>query len=161
MRRSFSALAVAAVVAAIPPSTAGQASPTLSNAVKAYVSVDAPVIALTHARVIDGTGAAPREDQTLIIRDGNIAAIGSFASTPVLEGAHTIDLTAAQVASIGANQQVSVILEDDAAAISFNAKVAWTSFEIQAGSGPRYRAGMEFIDADAEQVEAYCTRQKI
>ena len=56
-----------------------QQRPQLSNAVRAYVSVDAPVIALTHVRVIDGTGAAPREDQTLIIRDGTIAAIGSSA----------------------------------------------------------------------------------
>ena len=67
---------------------AAQPRPQLSAAVRAYVSVDAPVIALTHVRVIDGTGAAPREDQTLIMRDGNIAAIGSFASTPVPEGAH-------------------------------------------------------------------------
>src|SRR5688500_10006498 len=74
-----------------------QRAPQLSPAVRAYVSVDAPVVALTHARVIDGTGAAPREDQTLIIRDGNIAAIGNFASTQVPAGAHTIDLTGKSV----------------------------------------------------------------
>src|SRR5687768_8306127 len=74
-----------------------QQRPALSNAVGAYVSVDAPVIALTHVRVIDGTGAAPREDQTLIIRDGSIAALGNFATTPVPAGAHTIDLTGKSV----------------------------------------------------------------
>ena len=37
--------------------------PTISAAVKQYVAVDTPVVALTHVRVIDGTGAAPREDQ--------------------------------------------------------------------------------------------------
>ena len=41
-----------------------------------FVKVQAPVVALTHARVIDGTGAPPRENQTLVIRDGNIAARG-------------------------------------------------------------------------------------
>ena len=66
---------------------------TLSQAVRAYVSVDAPVVALTHARVIDGTGAAPRDDQALIIRNGSIAAVGPTASTPIPSGAHTIDLT--------------------------------------------------------------------
>ena len=71
--------------------------PQLSNAVRAYVSVDAPVIALTHARVIDGTGAAPRDDQTLIIRDGNIAALGNFTSTPIPADAQTIDLTGKSV----------------------------------------------------------------
>ena len=69
----------------------------LANAVRAYVSVDAPLIALTHVRVIDGTGAAPREDQTLIMLDGNIAAIGDFASTPIPQGATTIDLTGKSV----------------------------------------------------------------
>ena len=69
----------------------------LSTAVRSYVSVDGRVIALTHARVIDGTGAPPRDDQTLIIRDGNIASVGSFASTPIPDGAHTIDLTGKSV----------------------------------------------------------------
>ncbi len=85
----------AALVLSVP--LAAQQRPTLSNATRAYVSVDAPVIALTHARIIDGTGAPPREDQTLIVRDGNIAAIGPAASTPVPEGATTIDLTGKSV----------------------------------------------------------------
>ena len=32
----------------------------------------------------------------------------------------------------------------------FNAIVAWASFEIPPKIGPRYRAGIEFIDADAD-----------
>jgi enamidase len=71
--------------------------PQLSNAVRAYVSVDAPVIALTHVRVIDGTGAPPRDDQTLVMRDGKISTLGNFASTPIPEGAMTIDLTGKSV----------------------------------------------------------------
>lgn len=79
------------------PLLSAQQRPQLSNAVRAYVSIDAPVIALTHVRVIDGTGAPPREDQTVIIRDGNIAAIGRFAATTVPAGATTIDLTGRSV----------------------------------------------------------------
>src|SRR5213593_783491 len=71
--------------------------PTLSAAVKQYVSVDTPVVVLTHVRVIDGTGAAPKEDQTLIIRDGNILALGAARSTRVPEGAHVLDLTGKSV----------------------------------------------------------------
>src|SRR5918993_260157 len=71
--------------------------PELSTAVRAYVTVDAPIIALTHVRVIDGTGAAPREDQTLILKNGIIATIGSSASTDVPTGAQTIDLTGKSV----------------------------------------------------------------
>src|SRR6266566_6189263 len=57
--------------------------PTLSTAVRAFVAVDTPIVALTHARVIDGTGASARDDQTLIIRDGRIAAIGASRSVAV------------------------------------------------------------------------------
>ena len=71
--------------------------PELSAAVRAYVSVDAPLIALTHVRVIDGTGAPPREDHTIVIRDGVISAMGPFVTTLVPADARTIDLTGKSV----------------------------------------------------------------
>lgn len=95
MHVKLAKLIICTILAAVTLS-AQQRSP-LSTAVRAYVTVDAPVIALTRARVIDGTGAPPREDQTVIIRDGNIAAIGPFAATPVPEGAQAIDLTGKSV----------------------------------------------------------------
>ena len=55
---------------------------------KPFLAVDAPVVALTHVRIIDGTGAAPREDQTLVIERGKISA----ATTPPA-GAQVIDLS--------------------------------------------------------------------
>ena len=67
--------------------------PTLSAAVRSFVAVDSPVVVLTHARVIDGTGAPARDDQTLIIRDGRIAALGASRSVAVPAGAQVIDLT--------------------------------------------------------------------
>ncbi|HMH85195.1 MAG TPA: hypothetical protein VK529_04555, partial [Gemmatimonadaceae bacterium] len=67
--------------------------PTLSAAVRSYVAVDSPVVALTHARVIDGTGAPARDDQTLIIRDGRISALGASRSIAVPGGAQVLDLT--------------------------------------------------------------------
>jgi imidazolonepropionase-like amidohydrolase len=98
MKTSTSLLACLGLIALVHEGLAtAQARPELSSAVRAYVSVDAPLIALTHVRVIDGTGAAPLEDQTVIIRDGNIAAIGAFASTTIPAGAQTIDLTGKSV----------------------------------------------------------------
>src|SRR4051812_24939222 len=70
-----------------------QQAPTLSPAVRAFVSVDAPVIALTHVRVVDGTGAPGRNDQTILIDHGVIRAVGPAASTTVPSDARTIDLT--------------------------------------------------------------------
>ena len=58
------------------------------------------------------------------------------------------------------NQKVRMILTDDKATIRFGAIVAWASFEIPPKDGPRYRAGIEFIDADAEALEAFCIRHK-
>jgi imidazolonepropionase-like amidohydrolase len=49
----------------------------LSPDVREYVKFEAPVIAITHARVIDGTGAAARNDQTILIRDGKIESVGA------------------------------------------------------------------------------------
>jgi imidazolonepropionase-like amidohydrolase len=94
---TFPRVAIALLLAAAVTGTLAAQRPELSAAVRAYIKVDAPIVALTHVRVIDGTAAAPREDQTLILRDGNIAAMGDFARVPVPEGATTIDLTGKSV----------------------------------------------------------------
>jgi predicted amidohydrolase len=57
-----------------------------------FIRTNAPLIALTNVRVIDGTGAAPREEQTLIIADGKLQAIGPSASANVPTGAQLLDL---------------------------------------------------------------------
>jgi len=77
----------------LPALCMAQAPPKLAPEVRAFVKEDAAVMALMHVRVIDGTGAAPRADQTLVIRDGKIAALGDAASTKVPEGAKILDLS--------------------------------------------------------------------
>ena len=46
-------------------------------ALKPYVSEDAPALVLMHVRVIDGTGAAPAEDQRIDIEGGKITRVQS------------------------------------------------------------------------------------
>ena len=67
-------------------------APELSPSVREFVSVDAPVVALRHVRVIDGTGAPAIEDQTIVIVDGKIREMGPAATTPVPENAELLDL---------------------------------------------------------------------
>ncbi len=67
--------------------------PALSAAVRTFTVVDTPVVALAHARVIDGTGAPARDDQTIIVRNGRIAALGASRSLPLPADAPVIDLT--------------------------------------------------------------------
>ena len=55
----------------------------LSPEVKEFVRVSAPVLALEHVRVIDGTGAPAREDQTVILAKGKIESIAKAASAGV------------------------------------------------------------------------------
>ena len=76
MRRLSVTLGLATAVAAL----ALRAQPQFSDTVRAFIKVDAPVVALTNVRVIDGTGAPARANQTIIIKGGNIEAIGDTAS---------------------------------------------------------------------------------
>ncbi len=66
---------------------------SLAPEVREFVRVDAPVVALTHVRVIDGTGAPALEDQTIVIEQGRIKALGSAAKTPPPPGAKVLDLS--------------------------------------------------------------------
>jgi imidazolonepropionase-like amidohydrolase len=71
--------------------------PQISNQIRPWVTVDDAVVALTHVRVIDGTGAPSRADQTVVLRDGLISAVGPAANVPVPEGARVLDLTGKSV----------------------------------------------------------------
>ena len=84
------ALIVVSVLAANPLSA--QSFDRLSGGVRGVVAVSEPTVALTNVRVIDGTGAAPRENQTVIIQNGRILRVGASAATQVPAGARTIDL---------------------------------------------------------------------
>ncbi len=77
----------------VPTALAAQSFSSLSSGVQAFVSVTETHVALTHVRVIDGTGKPPLEDQTVIIQDGKITAVGAAATTTVPAGAKAIDLT--------------------------------------------------------------------
>ncbi|MEP7001474.1 MAG: amidohydrolase family protein [bacterium] len=68
------------------------AQAAIGDAVRPFVSVDAPVVALTHARVIDGTGEAPRDGQTIIISRGVIRALGDSAHVAIPADAKVIDV---------------------------------------------------------------------
>jgi hypothetical protein len=101
-----------------------------------------------------GTRRAPRykiAGLVEIVADGNVATVVDLS---------TIGAQIVSAIILKPNQKVRMILTDDNATIRFGAIVAWASFEIPPKDGPRYRAGIEFIDADAEALEAFCIRHK-
>lgn len=76
----------------MPAVAAAQPAAKLTPEVRKYVSVAETTVALTNVRVVDGTGAPPAENQTIVIRDGRIASVGPSASAQVPAGARVMDL---------------------------------------------------------------------
>ncbi|OLC52428.1 MAG: hypothetical protein AUH43_00170 [Acidobacteria bacterium 13_1_40CM_65_14] len=140
-----------------------KADPKLADAEIRVLSHDSdysrvvPRAPKTPAQPLDqrGTRRAPRfkmKDKAVAVVEGANAALIDLS---------TIGAQLVSPAKLSPNQRVAVMLKDEGASVQFSATVAWTSFEIQPNSGPRYRAGIEFVDADPAAVEAYCTRQKV
>jgi len=73
--------------------TVAAAQTPMAPDVAEVVSVDAPVFVLNHVRVIDGTGAAAKEDQAVVIANGKIKSIGPSASVQAPQGAQQMDRT--------------------------------------------------------------------
>lgn len=63
----------------------------LSSGTKTMVTVSEPVVALTNVRVIDGTGAPVRDNQTIVITRGRITQIGKTGQVQIPSGARSID----------------------------------------------------------------------
>ena len=62
-----------------------------------FISVPDTVVALTNVTVIDGTGAAPKRQQTIVIKGGVIQAVGATGQVTVPAGARTMDLAGRSV----------------------------------------------------------------
>jgi len=84
--------AILMTVALLAGQAAGLAQSSASPAGREFVRVGEPLVALTHVRVIDGTGGGPLDDQTIVIEHGRIVTVGSAAATPAPAGAKVIDL---------------------------------------------------------------------
>src|SRR3712207_2599626 len=69
-----------------------QQAGALSERVREYVSVAEPVVALTRVRVVDGLGSPPMEEQTVLLRDGRIEAVGPAAQVRIPQGARVLAL---------------------------------------------------------------------
>src|SRR5579863_3208853 len=82
----------AAVVLLILSSSIAVVTQTLAPEMRAFVKVDSPVVALTHVRVIDGTGAAAKEDQTVVISKGKIESVSGAVTAMVPKDAQVLDL---------------------------------------------------------------------
>ena len=115
----------------------------------------APVV--TENRQLDwhGTRRAPRlkiRSGVEIQLDGNPASVIDLSTCGVQVLSSTI---------LRPNQKVRVSIPNDDFVMRFRGAIAWAKFELpQPSSPPLYRAGVEFIDADATAVDAFGLRNK-
>lgn len=86
MRKQYSRAVLAPLAIAL--AVAQQGAPITQS----FITVNAPIVALRNVRVIDGTGAPPLEDQTIVIEAGKIRSISPAASAQIPPNAQSIDL---------------------------------------------------------------------
>lgn len=85
MRRMF-------LFALLPAAMLAAAQPPRQGDVDEFITVHAPAFVLNHVRVIDGTGAAAVEDQSIVVVNGKIKSIGPASSAQIPEDAQRMDL---------------------------------------------------------------------
>ena len=74
-----------------------------------------------------------------------------------------VSVIGAQVVSpsiLKPNQRIRLTLPDGTGPVRVSGSVAWASFEMPKG-GVRYRAGIEFVDADAKAVGSWIAKLKL
>jgi hypothetical protein len=142
-----------------PPAAAPAPEPAAASEGAALATEAAATAAVSEPppRPLDwhGTRRAPRHrirPGVEIQLDGNPAQVVDLSQV----GAQVISQTI-----LRPNQKVRVSVPNDDFVMRFRGSIAWAKFELpDPGAPPRYRAGIEFADADARAVEAYCLKHK-
>ena len=119
---------------------------------------EAPVATVDAPRQLDwhGTRRAARfriRQGVEIQLDGNPANLVDLS----VMGAQVISATI-----LRPNQRVRISVPTDDFVMRFRGAVAWAKFELpKPTEPPRYRAGVEFADADAAAMDDYCAKHKL
>jgi CheY-like chemotaxis protein len=110
------------------------------------------------AKALDwqGTRRAPRyrvRPGVEIQVDGNPASVVDLSTVGVQVLSSTI---------LRPNQKVRVSIPNDDFVMRFRGAVAWAKFELpKPNDPPRYRAGVDFADADPAALDDFCTKVKV
>ncbi len=86
------AIFAATALALHPAPLIAQDRDALSDEVRSYLSVSAPVVALENVLLFDGTGGPAQAGQTIVIRGNRIEAVGAAGSVAVPSDAERLDL---------------------------------------------------------------------
>jgi hypothetical protein len=127
---------------------------TAESGAPTAAAVDSPAAATVPSGPLDqrGTRRAPRfklAPGVEVIVDGNPTAVIDLSTV----GAQIMSSTVMKP-----NQRLRLTMADTETTLRVNAVVAWALFEIPPGSGPRYRAGIKFVDANATAIDQFRLR---
>jgi hypothetical protein len=134
-----------------PPSAPGSHGAGTAGAPSATVVETAP-------RPLDwhGTRRAPRyrvRPGVEIQVDGNPASVVDLSTVGVQVLSSTI---------LRPNQKVRLSIPNDEFVMRFRGAIAWAKFELpKPNDPPRYRAGVDFADADAAALEEFCAKVRL
>lgn len=91
-RRRFAVIAFGLpLLAAAPVAASAQSADELDESARRFVSAAGPTTAITGAQLVDGTGAAPRAGQTVVISGERILAVGPDGEVEIPADAERID----------------------------------------------------------------------
>ena len=114
-----------------------------------------PVATLKHVNgnvLVSGeTGLASGDEATRVAKGARVITTANSEVTVVYDNGCEVKLKP--------NQRLRMLINHGKRPLRFSAGVAWASFEL-AKTGPRYRAGLEFFDAEADAVQKFCEAKK-
>ncbi len=141
-----------------PPPPSPAPAPHAGDHGSATATASSATVVETTPRPLDwhGTRRAQRHRvrQGVEIQvDGNPAAVVDMSVVGVQVLSSTI---------LRPNQKVRISIPNDDFVMRFRGAIAWAKFELpKPTDAPRYRAGVEFSDADAEALEEFCRKVKL
>jgi hypothetical protein len=128
-------------------------APVAAGSVATDTIPEPPVVAPPPRLDWQGTRRAPRyraRPGVEIQLDGNPASVVDVSTVGVQVISPTI---------LRPNQKVRVSVPNDDFVMRFRGSIAWAKFELPKPSDPpRYRAGVDFVDADPIALEDYCAK---
>lgn len=146
--------------AAAEPASETAAAPTYAavSTIEEESEAETPVATADAPRQLDwrGTRRAPRfriREGVEIQLDGNPASVIDMS----VMGAQVLSPTI-----LRPNQRVRISVPTDDFVMRFRGAVAWAKFELpRPTEPPRYRAGVEFSDADTSAMDDFCAKHKL
>ncbi len=141
-----------------PPAPSPATAPHAGDHASATATAPSATAVEATPRPLDwhGTRRAPRHRvrQGVEIQvDGNPASVVDLSVVGVQVLSSTI---------LRPNQKVRIGIPNEEFVMRFRGSIAWAKFELpKPTDAPRYRAGVEFSDADAEALEEFCSKVKL